>query len=463
MVAQIIYSQRLGFILQCLQHPLFTTLTICRKFFIYSYNHPLKFSIIIKQVTKEMQTINKEDSKILSNKLTMHYAMIQSVDILGYCTIFSFASVYLLSRGFTNSQVGLTLTLSSAIALLFQPLVAAFADKTKKLSLRSIVVIILAAFTIFSILLLVTPAIVLPTAILYILLAILFTIQVPLITSMSMEHINNGVPVNFSLARGIGSFAFAILSFGLGFLVESFGTQIVILVNIGIGLLTILLVSTFKKVKTTPTAGAHRETKALSFVAFTRKNKRFMAVIASLSLLYFSHVLINTYSIQILQKVGGDSSDMGIAIAIAGFLELPAMALFPWIYKKIRNAGTIMKFSGLFFVIKALITLMAPNVFWIIIAQCFQFFAYAMITPASVFYVNQQISELDKNKGQTWMGMTMGISNLIGSLSGGLMLDSSGGVSLMLTVSIAVSMVGLLMLIVIDNSRAPSVGEAAGD
>ncbi len=142
----------------------------------------------------------------MGKNLTVRYAMIQSVDIMGYCTIYSFASIYLLSRGFTNSQIGLTLTLASAFALMFQPVVAAFADRTKKLSLRKIVATILGLFTATSIVLLITPAIVLPTAILYMLLVIFFSTQVPLITSMSMEHINNGVPINFSLARGIGSF-----------------------------------------------------------------------------------------------------------------------------------------------------------------------------------------------------------------------------------------------------------------
>lgn len=296
-----------------------------------------------------MQGLNEEDSKKMGKKLTVHYAMIQSVDIMGYCTIYSFASIYLLSRGFTNSQIGLTLTLASAFALLFQPVVAAFADRTKKLSLRKIVAIILGLFTVCSFLLLITPVIVLPTAILYMLLVIFFSTQVPLVTSLSMEHINNGVPINFSLARGIGSFFFATLSFSLGFLVERFGTGIIILVNIGIGLITILLVASFKKAILASKSSRNEENIALSFTAFAKKNKRFMAVIAAISLILFSHVLINAFFIQIIRKVGGDSSDMGIAVAIAGFLELPAMAMFPWIHKKIHNAGTIMKLSGLFF------------------------------------------------------------------------------------------------------------------
>ena len=400
-----------------------------------------------------MQEILLNETKKIGKQLTVHYAMIQSVDIMGYCTIYSFASIYLLSRGFTNSQIGLTMTLASAFALLVQPFVAAFADSTKILSLRKIVAIILGLFTVTSILLLITPDIVLPTAILYMLLVIFFTTQVPLVTSMSMEHINSGVPINFSLARGIGSFFFAALSFSLGFLVERFGTGIIILSNIGIGLITIVLVASFKKAKQAKTSSTYDGIKALSFSTFAKKHKRFMAVVASVSLILISHVFINAYSIQIIRKVGGDSSDMGIAIAIAGFLELPAMALFPWIHKKIRNAGTIMEITGLFFVIKALITLLAPNVVWIFIAQGFQFFSFAMFLPASIFYVNQQINEVDKNKGQMLMGMTLGISNFIGNIAGGLMLDSSGGVSFMLIVGIAVSVVGLVMLIWIDHTR----------
>ncbi len=395
----------------------------------------------------------KEDLKRLGKTLTVNYAMIQSVIIMGYCSIFSFASVYLLSRGFTNSQVGLTLTLSSAAALIFQPFVAAFADKTRKFSLRSIVAFMLGMVSFFGLLLYITPAIVLPTAILYILLVLVFSTPVTLVTSMSMEHINNGVPINFSLARGIGSFAFAILSFLLGYLVDEFGAGVVMLVNIALGLMGVVLVSTFKKAKKQTTSNTGEEIAAAGLLEFAQKNKRFLAVVGSIALLFFSHVLINSYSIQIVENIGGSSTDMGIAVAIAGLLELPAMALFPVIYKKIPNAGLLMKIAAGFFLVKALVTLLAPNVFWFDVAQCFQFFAYAMLTPASVYYVNEVISGPDKNKGQATMGMTMGISGLIANFFGGFILDTRGGVTMMLTIGILVSFVGFIMLVIIDKAK----------
>jgi PPP family 3-phenylpropionic acid transporter len=394
-----------------------------------------------------------EDSKRLGKKLTIDYSLIQITSVMGYCCIFSFASVYLLSRGFTNSQVGLTLTIASGLSILFQPVVAVFADKSKKLALRSIVAILLAISTVFSLLLLAVPALVLPVAILYVLLVAFFGSQVSLVTSMAMEHINNGIPINFSLARGIGSFAFATLSFILGFLVDRFGAWVVMAVNIGLGIIGILLVLTFQQAKREDKNTSVEAKKAAGFIEFFAKNKRFMAIIACVALIYFSHTLINTYTIQIIKAVGGSNSDMGIATAIAGFLELPAMALFPLIYKKMRNAGTIMKIAGGFFIVKTFVTLAAPSVFWIDVAQCIQFFAYAMFVPASVFYVNQVIGDADKVKGQSYMGMAMILSGLIGNFAGGLMLDTSGGVRFMLTVGAAVSTAGLLLLILIDRSH----------
>jgi PPP family 3-phenylpropionic acid transporter len=82
-----------------------------------------------------------------------------------------------------------------------------------------------------------------------------------------------------------------------------------------------------------------------------------------------------------------------------------------------------------------------------------QFFAYAMFIPASVYYVNEVISGADQNKGQALMGMVMGISGLLGNILGGLMLDSRGGVPFMLTVGLGVSVVGFVMLVLIDRSK----------
>ena len=143
-----------------------------------------------------------DDNTKLGKKLTQNYAMIQVIYIMGYCSVYSFSAVFLLARGFTNSQVGLTLTLSSVLGLLVQPVIATFADKTKKFAQRTIVATMLLGMVVFALLLYVIPRPVLPVGILYVILIMFFSTQIPLVTTMSMDHINNGVPINYSLARG---------------------------------------------------------------------------------------------------------------------------------------------------------------------------------------------------------------------------------------------------------------------
>lgn len=395
-----------------------------------------------------------------SRRLTASYALIQCIFNMAYCCIFSFAAVFLLSRGFSNSAVGLTLTIARGLSLATQPLVAAFADRTQRLMLRQIVAGLMAVCMVATLLLLVTPSIIVPTAILYIVLICGFSSQGLLITSMSMEHINAGVPINFSLARGIGSFAFAIVALILGSLTDHYGGGIVLPVGVAISFIGIFLVSSF------PSAGRHTldgvgAEQAVGFAEFAGQNRRFIALLGSIALLYFSHVLINTYTIQIVEHVGGTRVEMGVASAIGGFLELPAMALFPLLLRWLPNAGTILKWSGVFLVLKTLLTLLAPTVAWLYVAQSLQFFAFAMFVPASVYYVNQVIRGADKVKGQAGMTIALSISGMIGNFTGGLMLDSRGGVSFMLTVGLAVSLVGLALVLRLTERSKPGLAAAA--
>ena len=404
-----------------------------------------------------------EKTQKLGRKLTADYALIQSVYNMINCCLYSFAAVFLLSRGFSNSLIGVTITLASGFSLIFQPSIAAFADSSKKFSLRSITVIMMAATLIFSILLIIVPPYIIPTIIFYILMMVLYNPQISLVTSLSMEHINRGIPINFSLARGIGSVAYAALSFSMGFLVDDFGPWVVMLINTLLGLAAIFLVSRFRKTEkqfNEPAAEAE-EKKSKGLLEFALQNKRFFAVIGCVALIFISQIFVSTFMIQIIENVGGGSSDMGIANAIAAVIELPAMAMFPLIYKRIKNAGAIMKLTGVFFVIKIALTFLATSVFWVMVAQCFQFFAYALFLPASVYYVNEVIGDADKVKGQTLMGMVMGISGMIGSFVGGFILDSSGGVSLMLLVGTIVSFIGMLLLFIVDRRRTPVTSGAA--
>ena len=396
----------------------------------------------------------------LGKKLTLNYTFIQIVHTMINCCVYSFATVFLLSRGFSNSMVGIAITTASGLSLVVQPVIAAYADRSR-FSLRAITAVLLAATSLFSFILLIMPSWIIPTAVIYILILVLFGPQITLITSLAMEHVNHGVPVNFSLARGVASFTFALLSFVMGFLVDDFGAGVVMLLNTGLSLVAILLVSTFKKPESVNDETREEEGKAVGLLEFALQNKRFLAVVSSVSIIFISNILLSLYTIQIIENVGGDSSDMGIAIAIAAVVELPAMALFPLLLKRLKRAGLILKISSAFFVIKIAVTLIAPDVFWIMVAQSLQFFTFGLFLPASVYYVNQMTRKEDEVKGQALMSMAMGIGSMLGSLVGGLILDTSGGVSLMLLCGTIISLAGFILLLFVDRNQNTAAVEEA--
>lgn len=378
-------------------------------------------------------------------RLTLRYSLVQGSYWMTGCCVMTFATVFLLSRGFTNTQVGLTLSLAGGLSILMQPFLAAFADKTKKLSLNSIIALTLAGSLLITGLLFLTPNLLIPTAVLFLVLQCFQNIQQALITSLAMGHINSQGNLNFSLARGIGSLVFACLSFSMGFLVDSFGGGIVLPVNLAAISLCLIFVLCFPQPKPVP---QHTQVQASNFKSFVRQNQRFMLVVLSMVLVLFSHVLINTYTIQIIEDLGGTSKDMGIATAVAGWIELPAMAAFPFLLRKFKSAGLLLKLAALFMVIKTLATILAPTVMWFYFAQCFQLLSFAMYIPASVYFVNRIVKPGDKVKGQTYMGLAMSVSGMLGSLCGGLLIDAFG-VKASLSAGLAVSVVGLICLVLV--------------
>lgn len=379
----------------------------------------------------------------MEKNLTLRYLPIQ----LFYCTsgyIALFASNLLLSRGFTNTQVGLTLALSSLFTILLQPFIAAFADKTTKIQLKTLIAAGMSLSLLSAAALMITPNILFVTAFFLIIMVGGQVLQQSLLAGLAMDQINRGNHVNFSLTRGTGSIVFALFAIVIGFLVSSMGIDVILPVYVIIALGCVISLICFPPSHGRIKSGGD----ASGFIPFVKENKRFMGAILCTILILFSHTIINSYTIQIIRSVGGDDSSMGIAVAVASGVEFPAMLLFPFILKKLRRTGLILKLAAVFFGVKTLVTILATSPAWFFVAQGFQFFAFAMYIPASVYYVNRIVKAADRVKGQAYMGLALAVSGLIGNFTGGFMIDSLG-MQMTLIVSLIISALGAAAFIFI--------------
>ena len=183
----------------------------------------------------------------------------------------------------------------------------------------------------------------------------------------------------------------------------------------------------------------------LSIAGFMRKYHRFSFYLLGVILIFISFNIINIYMIKIVQNVGGNEATMGSAFAIAAILELPVMLSFTRIITKYHNAS-LLKLAGLFFTIKAFITLISSSVGMIYFAQSFQMLSYAIFIPGSIYYVNKVIDKSDMVKGQAFTTAATTLGGVGGSLIGGLILSVSS-VTQMLVIGVIISLVGTLILL----------------
>lgn len=384
----------------------------------------------------------------MENKsLDIRYACIHGFYWMICCAMTGYASVFLLDKGFNNAMIGIVLSVSNILAVVGQPAVASYMDKATKLTLRMLVSLILVAIIVLS---LVLSFISNASPLLLLLVIIVFTLMLtmqPFINSLTFTFEKQGIHINFGFARGIGSVAYAVISLILGNIVAVFSPHILPYFYVGLSMCALAFVYTFylpghkDEIVHEKRQEEHVQ---LSMKQFIQKYKTFMFLLVATVFLFFDHSIINNFFIQVVNHIGGNSADMGNAIFLAAVLELPTMALFTKIQKKV-GCRQMMMVSAVFFSVKHILTYFAANMFMIYIAQVMQMLAYAVFIPASVYYVSQLVDAHDMNKGQALVTGAMTLASVFASLAGGVLLDALG-VSKVLMIGAIVSVMGTVFM-----------------
>lgn len=386
----------------------------------------------------------------MENKsLDIRYACIHGFYWMLCCSMIGYASVFLLDKGFTNTTIGTVLAISNILAVFGQPAVASYMDKTSKLSLRMLISLILVVIIALSLVLcFLTGASMVMVVLTIVAFTLMLTLQ-PFINSLTFAFEKNGIHINFGLARGIGSVAYAVMSLILGNLVAAFSPELLPFFYVGLSLCALFFVYTFF-LPGHKDEIVHQEKETehdqLSMGQFIKKYKTFMLLLVATVLLFFDHSVINNFFIQVVNHINGNSADMGNAIFLAAVLELPTMALFTKFQQKI-GCKNMMLISAVFFSVKHVLTYFAVNMFMIYVAQVMQMLAYAVFIPASVYYVSQLVEEHDMNKGQALVTGAMTLAGVFASLAGGVLLDVLG-VSKVLMIGAIISVLGTICMFI---------------
>ena len=394
--------------------------------------------------------------------LTVRYALIQGFYWMVYGSISGFASVYLLDCGFSNTRIGIMIAAAGVLSAILQPALAGYADQPKSLSLKRIISLLMGVqVALGGMLLLTYQGSILLTGLFYGCCLTILQLLTPFVNSLGMESINQGKRLNFGVARGMGSVGYAIVAYTLGGIISGAGAIALpasIMVLSGALFISVCLFPFRKQIKESTEKAVESGS---SPIAFFKKYKRFGVVLVGCTLVYISHALINSFNFQIVESKGGGSREMGIAIAIAAFAEMPTLFLFSYMLKKVR-CDIWFRISGIFFMLKALGSLLAPNVPVYYGVQVFQMLGWGLMTVSSVYYVNSIMDARDAIKGQAYMTMTYTLACVIGALLGGALIDHSG-VNSMLWVATGSGIAGMLIMLFVTERPGKKPGAEKSD
>lgn len=354
-----------------------------------------------------------------------------------YGVLYSYANRYLLSQGLSSTITGVLLALSTAVAFVLQPLLTSIIDK-RKFELKGVLLMLSALMLVCSIALPFIKSL-WAVATIYALAYIGVVVYPAFINAMGMVAIKSGYSVNFGLARGVGAFVFGITAWGTNKLIEVFSESAIPFFAIIFCLLAIGAVLIFPK-------GADAVTKkedASKITDFFKRNKKFTALLFAVAIIMIGHNILGNCMYQIA-VFKGDENAQGSVLMLSTLIEIPTIVFFTKLLK-IANGRTYMRISGVFFVLRVLLTLIIPGVSGLYIAQICQIAGYGLYTVCSVYYAGEVVSDKDTVKGQTYISSANTIGCLVAHLSGGAMIDAVGVENMLITTTV-ISVIGMVML-----------------
>ena len=386
------------------------------------------------------------DIKRNTRKRNILYALLQGGYWMQYGTALSFASVIMLNRGYTDSQIGVIIAFGNIPAIILQHALSHFADKSKKVSLAAILIVMYLLEAVAYAGELLTKHAGTMFTISIIMLTVIAASTQGFVNAMSHRLETDEIKVNFGIGRSAGSFMFAIISLVIGHLAEKLNPDVIPTIGFAVcAYLIAVLVIISLSADTTSKAVEKTGTQAKeSFFAFFSRYKLFFVVLLGCMGFYLSHSYINNFFYQVVVDVGGNKADLGGILSFAAVTEVLPMFFYSRLEKKF-GTKLLLFVSGVFFLIKSLITLIAWNVAGVYVGTFFQMLSFSLFIPASVSFVAQLMNEEDAVRGQSLVTIMINIAFLIASFSGGFIMDNIS-VKAMVLVGTLTSVAGVTLL-----------------
>lgn len=371
-------------------------------------------------------------------KANICFTVIQTAYWAGFCILFAYLNPYILSLGYSNTQVGVIMSTNSLASIIGQPVFGYICDKSG--SIKKVIIGSLAGGAVLAALFYLTGSSYM--AILFFTTAISFVIQAvyPLIDNWTVLDAQTNPTTNYGITRGIASMGYAATSAIVGGFFDKHGFQWMFILFIAMMVITIIAClgpnDTSNSIK--------KEKIKITDLRLLVNNYGFMAFIVASTLLYIAYRSAHGFLTTLMTQIGGSTEQLGYAMSILGLSEVPALFLAGIILRKVKDSHLLF-ISMCFFSLRVLLPSFAASPTQLIWLTALQGVSYGLFLPASVSFIARVTKKELSSTAQTFaVAMYAGVGNTVAGIVGGTLVDAIGVVSVYRLSGIIIAVIAVI-------------------
>jgi len=385
----------------------------------------------IQEKKQASQTADYNGRKFLF-RLDANYAVIQIAHWCSFCMLYSFSAVYLTHKGFTDTQIGLTVSLIGLLNIVLQLAVSSFSDSHAAIPLKRIIGALYLASLAFGALMSSLPLAAVPLMLVFVLASSTQNSVSTLLNAMTLQYNNNGVNATYGWPRGAGSVAYAVLAFFGGRLVNKYSPGALPYLFIAFALIALMAILMMPDPFKLGGRGAAEGKKSggtgngsTSLKDMLLKNRILLVFLLAVLVNSGGQVATNTFLIRIVENLGGDARTLGVCMFLQAIVEFPIMAVSSFLMTKFR-ARYLLLVSFFCFAIKMFALAHAASLGVVYGAMVFSIFCFGLFAVTMLVFVNRIVGVTEKVRGQAAVSVFGSFGAMIGNAASGRLIDTVG-------------------------------------
>jgi len=334
----------------------------------------------------------------------------------------NFSTAYLQARGMSGTQIGAAFSLAALGSMVVDLGLSAIVDSRMGITSRHVLMACNAAMVALA---LAMPAVGSAAGIMLVFVGVYGAVlsMQQFSNALAMDILNSGIPINFGIARGLGSVAHIVVTLAMGQLIAARGETRLPWAIAAAGVLSIVAVW---RVPPVADSASRRKPPRGGYLTLLREDRRIALMLAGVMLVSIFTSCVSCFMLMIVQNLGGDSRTLSYLLGFGTFCEVPLFLLYSRIALRF-SSKEILLFSTVVYFIRCMLYNAARSMTAMFIAQLLQGFSYSLFFTSGVVFMNEVTSEANKARGQALLSMvSMCVGSVFSSAAGGVLLDTVG-------------------------------------